>query len=159
MQLRVELADDFPTAHALQSVAPGAASVLVSLPPLHTAHDACPAKAAYLPAAHSAQLRVESAVERPVAHAVQLRAPALVSVSVYEPAGQGSQLVTRAMASENVPIRHAVQDVCSCSAANFPMGQSAQPLLLSTSYEYRPAAQSVSAVAPAAPSPAPAETA
>jgi hypothetical protein len=82
----VELGLYLPTAHRVHVVAPGDASVLVTLPALHVMQVALPAIGWYVPAAQSAHGIVELELYLPTAHRVHVVALGDASVLVTLPA-------------------------------------------------------------------------
>ena len=93
VQAEVDTAECFPTAHAMQMLAPSLAPVFVIDPAAHSAQslaEAEPVVSTYLPATQPMHdvARVDAIEYCPTAQAVQVVAPVPAPLSVIEPAAQ-----------------------------------------------------------------------
>ena len=115
VQAEVDTAECFPTAHAVQMLAPSLAPVFVIDPAAHSAQSlakAEPVVSTYLPATQPMHdvARLDVVEYCPTAQAVQVVAPVLLPLSVIEPAAQAVQDVT-ADAVEYSPAAHPSHEI------------------------------------------------
>ena len=115
VQAEVDTAECFPTAHAVQMLAPSLAPVFVIDPAAHSAQSlakAEPVVSTYVPATQPMHDVARSDVVEycPTAQAVQVVAPVLLPLSVIEPAAQAVQDGTSDTV-EYSPAAHAVHEL------------------------------------------------
>ena len=107
--LAKDIAENVPTGHLLQELAPGSLPVLVLEPAVHVSHELLPVEGWNSPAAQSVQVvAAETAVDFPVGHSVQVLPPGSLPVLVIDPAAQTVHAATLDTA-EYWPAVHAVQ--------------------------------------------------